>query len=249
MRNLITILLGALLMSTLSCSKAGEANLAQHDGAGKGGSLARFTIAANHLYLVTNYELKVFTLRDPANPLPVGSILLQGPGVAETIFPYQDKLFIGSTNGMYIYSLTDPSTPTLLGQAAHVRACDPVVANDSISFVTLRGGACGPATDGLYIYNIKDIKQPLLIKTLEMRYPVGLGLNGSTLYVCRLTEGLTSIDVSKPATPRIIETVTGEEFLDVISYGNVLICYVKDGIALYDISDPNKMVELSKVLN
>ncbi len=48
----------------------------------------------------------------------------------ETIYSYKDKLFIGPSTAMYVYSLTDPAHPDKLGQAQHVRACDPVVAND-----------------------------------------------------------------------------------------------------------------------
>src|SRR5688572_8919179 len=123
----ISFLLG-ILIYVVSCTKEGSPdNNSAPGNTGTGGSLARFTIAANHLYLADHSSLVVFDLAIPANPVRKTEIQI-GFGV-ETIFPYQDKLFIGSNTGMFIYSIANPSNPVKLGEARHVRSCDPVVAN------------------------------------------------------------------------------------------------------------------------
>lgn len=76
---------------------------------GTGGSMARFTLSNQHLYAVDESTLRVFDVKTPADPTFVKPIDL-GWGI-ETIFPFQNKLFIGSNSGMHIY---DASTPTLL---------------------------------------------------------------------------------------------------------------------------------------
>src|SRR5258705_11125943 len=76
---------------------------------GTGGSLARFTISGNYLYLADYTALKVFDISHPNAPVEKPQVPV-GTGV-ETIFPYKDKLFIGSTQGMYIYSLANPAVP------------------------------------------------------------------------------------------------------------------------------------------
>ena len=64
--------------------------------AGKGGSMARFTISGNHLYTVSLSDLQVFDISTASDPRKGQKVSL-GWGV-ETIFPYNDKLFIGTTN-------------------------------------------------------------------------------------------------------------------------------------------------------
>lgn len=237
------------LILFVSCEKDGATadnnSVAQ---IGKGGSLARFTIVGEHLYIVDAATLKVFNITNAANPNLVNTENLRF-GV-ETIYAYKDKLFIGSTDGMYIYSIATPASPVLLGEARHTRSCDPVVANDSIAFVSLRGNQpCGPAQDGLYIYDIKNLVSPVLLKMQAVVSPHGLGLQDSILYVCQKTYGMSIYNVSNPSTPILRKTIVGKTFEDVICYDNILVCQVSTGLALYDISTPANPIELSMVNN
>ncbi len=232
-----------------ACEKAADsANAAAATATGKGGSLARFTIVGNYLYLADATTLKVFDITNPQGATQKGSINMNF-GV-ETIFPYKDKLFIGSIDGMYIYSITNPAQPVLLSQARHVRSCDPVVANDSTAFVTLLGGQpCGAVEEGLYVYNVSNITSPLLIKKHLMPTPRGLGLADSILYVCQKNNGLSIFNVSAPATPVLRKKLTTYTFEDVIPYNNLLICYISTGLVLYDISNKTNPVEVALINN
>lgn len=231
--------------AVMSCSKDGLKNEAA--GTGKGGSLAKFTIVGNYLYILNGGNLAAYNIENPAAPKFQSSILVDW-GI-ETLFPYNDKLFIGSQNGMFIYGLDEPATPARLGQVQHFRACDPVVANDSVAFVTLRGNACGPATDGLYVYDIKDVTNPLLKKTVEIPSPSGLGLNDSILYVCQQNNGLSVYNVKEPFGPMLRKKIDDVYFQDVIVYNNILVCYVLTGLQLYDISTPADPVLLTSLEN
>src|SRR5690606_27823338 len=77
------------------------ANSAGGSNYGTGGSTARFTLLNNNLYTVDHYQLKLFNVSQPRDPKYLNTIHLGG-GI-ETIFPYNNKLFIGSTTGMHIY--------------------------------------------------------------------------------------------------------------------------------------------------
>lgn len=217
-----------------ACTKEGAASA--DSSSGKGGSLARFTIAGNYLYLADVSTLRVFDISNPSAPVEKPQVPV-GFGV-ETIFPYKDNLFIGASAGMHIYSIADPAAPTKLGSVLHLRSCDPVVANDTISYVTLQGNArCGPAESGLYIYDIKNITNPNLIKLMSLSSPFGLGIVDSVVFVCRGNDGLTAVNVKKPSEPKIMYTKTDASYIDVIPYDNLLICYVNTGILIYNISD------------
>lgn len=232
-----------------SCEKtADNAAAAAATTTGKGGSLARFTIVDNYLYLADVNSLKVFDISNPQNADQKNGINL--PFGVETIFPYKDKLFIGSRDGMYIYSITNPASPVLLSEARHVRSCDPVVANDNTAFVTLLGGRpCGPVDEGLYIYNISNITTPVLLKKELILTPNGLGLADSVLYVCQKANGMSVYNVSNPAAPVLRKKITSYNFEDVIPYNDLLICYISTGLVLYDISNKSNPSQLALINN
>lgn len=159
---------------------------------GQGGSLARFAIAGNYLYSVDENQLKAFDISSPDNPVLKNT---QDVGFAiETIFPINDKLFIGSTSEVYIYSITDPANPKKLSSAISpqvLRRCDPVVAKDTVAFATLRtSGPCGGIQSVLAVYNIKDIINPVQVSTYPIFEPYGLGYKNDVLYVCDRQGGL-----------------------------------------------------------
>lgn len=238
----------AIFVCLAGCSKESATSSSDSSSSGSGGSLARFAIANNYLYMVDWSTLKCYNLANPQSPTLTKTIELNWD--VETVFPYKDNLFIGTRNGMYLLSIKEPGNPEKLGQISHLRSCDPVVANDSLAFVTLRGGtACGPATEGLYIYNTKDPLNPVTIKILPVSTPHGLGLRDTIVYVCRMQEGLSIINVKKPADPKILKTVKGDDFQDVIPYNNLLITYVRNGLKLYDISTPTEPVEVTRLTN
>ena len=246
MKNIYVIVFLAIVAS--ACNKSSSSASSDSSSSGQGGSLARFTVVNNFLYMVDWNSLKCYDLTQPASPVLKNSVPLNWD--TETIFPYNNNLYIGSRNGMYVFSLKDPSNPVKLGEVSHLKSCDPVVANDTMAFVTLRAGtACGNVTEGLYVYNIKDPLKLEEVKLLPMTTPIGLGLNDTILYVCRMSDGLSVINVKKPAEPEILQTIKGDSFQDVIAYNNLLITYVSNGLILYDISKPAEPVELTRLTN
>jgi len=245
--NLIAIfILSALISCTKETASAGAST-------GAGGSTARFTIAGNYLYVVDNISLKAFDIS--SNTTPVFKSKTEIGINIETIFPYQDKLFIGSSSTMYVYSLSDPTKPTQLGKAEYTirMSCDPVVARDSVAYATLRStGRCGGSQSALVVYNIKNVSSPQLMNTVPLIEPYGLGIKNNSLYVCEGSGGISVFNITKAYDPiqvsdiRINNTI----FYDVIPYGNILIAQVNDGFILYDIgTNPMQPAFLSRILN
>jgi hypothetical protein len=248
MKILLNILRGFLVISSFalvnSCSK--EGTTANSSATGKGGSITRFTIVQNYLYVVTNHFLYTYSLSNPASPELVHTSDLNYD--IETIYPYNKYLFLGTRTGLYIYSIDTASSPRLIGQAQHARSCDPVVVNDSVAFVTLKStGSCGPAQAGLYIHDITNITSPVLKNTIALPDPAGLGLQDSILYVCCGSAGIKIFNVKKPYTPILISTKTDGNYLDVIPYNGMLICDATDGIILYNITDPAAPTLIKKI--
>ena len=238
----------ALTGLIVSCTKDAQ-NETAATTTGKGGSLAKFTIAGNYLYSVDNSSLFTFDISNPLTPVKT-SVEYIGNTI-ETIYPFKNRLFIGGANGMYIYSIDTPSLPTRMGTALHVRSCDPVVANDSVAFVTLKGNTlCGPAVSGLYINNVSNLFQPVLRKVIEIESPEGLAIHDTTLYVCNNDAGLKIYNITDPFNPVERKSIIdGSNYRDAIPYQNLLICFVSSGIVLYNITDPVNPVFIKQIAN
>jgi hypothetical protein len=213
---------------------------------GTGGSMARFTLYDHYLYAVNNYNLKLFDISTPESPEFENEVNI-GWNI-ETIFPYNDKLFIGSQTGMYIYSLANPSSPEYVSQFQHASNCDPVVVEGDYAYVTLRAGnLCGDSESQLDVIDISDINNPSFLKSYPMVEPYGLGIDDSILFVCDGNAGLKIYNASDPLkiSDNMLKAYQDINAFDVIPLGNVLLMIGVDGLYLYSYSDPNNITELS----
>jgi hypothetical protein len=225
-----------------AASNSGKTN------SGTGGSMARFTIYDNYLYAVDNIMLRLFNINDSADPKAEKEVYI-GWNI-ETLFPYEQKLFLGSTTGMYIYSLADPSNPEYISTFWHASSCDPVVVEGNYAYVTLRAGnLCGDNESLLNIIDISDIQTPVLLKEYPMEEPYGLGIDDTLLFVCDGNAGLKIYNASDPLVidQNKIAQYNDLNAWDVIPLGSVLIMIGTDGLYQYDYSDPENITELSVI--
>lgn len=234
----------------LTCTKENSSNsAAAAPGNGVGGSMARFTIVGSWLYTVDKEKLNVFSIADPANPVFKKSV--DAGFEIETIFPFKDKLFLGSTSVIHIFSIDDPENPQKLSTAISptvMRRCDPVVAKDSVAFATLRtNGPCGGMQSTLVSFDIRDIAAPVQRASIPVSEPYGLGYTDSILYVCDRYQGLIVFNIKDAYNPSMITSIPGEWYLDVIAYNSTLICWISDGMILYDITDPASPQFIAKI--
>lgn len=215
---------------------------------GVGGSMARFTLYNDYLYAVDNSMLKMFRIADASNP-ELESEMNIGWDI-ETIFPYNNKLFIGTMTGMLIYSLQSPANPEYISEFSHIRSCDPVVVEDNYAYVTLRAGnLCGGSENLLDVIDISDLHNTYLVKEYPMAEPFGLGIDNSVLFVCDGSAGLKIYDAEDPL--KIAENVLIEypdiNAFDVIPLGDVLLMIGIDGLYQYDYSNLDSIYQLSHI--
>ena len=226
-----------------------EAFFSASDGGksyGQGGSMARFTLLSEHLYAVDEQDLRVFDVSNDKDPQFLKKLNL-GWGI-ETIFPFKDKLFIGSNTGMYIYDTSVPAEPKQMSIYQHLTACDPVVVNEDYAFVTLRSGvACRLGVDELQIIDIKDPYRPEMVKAYPMDNPHGLSLSGDYLYLAEGNFGLKSFKVGDVLNidKNQIEHLKSIKSVDIIAGPKSLIVIGPDGVFQFDYKDPAKLKTLS----
>lgn len=254
MKNKFLILCLLMALPFMSCEKSdsnGSAASPDFSGGttGKAGSMARFVIVGNRLYVAGSSDLRIFNISDGAKPVYENKIDLRG-GV-ETIFAYGSKLFFGTTTGMDIYDISIPSSPVYLSTYSHIRSCDPVVVQNNYAYVTLRGGnECGSATNSLDIIDITDLQNPRMLRNQPMQSPYGLGLDGNLLFVCEGKNGFKTFGLINPTEPQQIGLNPSHEAYDLIAFNNILMVIGKSGLFQYsyknDISNPDLKL-LSKI--
>jgi hypothetical protein len=213
---------------------------------GVAGSMARFSIVNDYLYAVDRHTLKSISISSPNEPHLVTTT--NAGWDIETIYPFKDKLFLGSMGGVFIFDISNGAAPVSQGNFVHARACDPVIADDQYAYVTLRAGTtCGPTTNELEIIDIKDLKSPALLKTYPMTNPKGLGKDNNLLFICDGKEGVKVYDATHIADLHLLKTINGIEANDVIAIGGIILIVANEGLYQYDYSNASHISFVSKI--
>ena len=216
---------------------------------GIAGSMARFIIYTDYLYTINDQDIHVFNISN--TPAPMMGASVETVRVIETLFVYDGNLFVGSTTGMLIYSLGNPSNPSYLSALDHFRSCDPVVVEGDYAYVTLRAGSgCNNNTSNqLDVVNISNITNPSLLKSFALTGPYGLGIDNDVLFICDGDDGLKVFDATDKENidKNLIKHFPGIHAFDIIPFNDVAMMIGEDGLYQYSYSDLNNLELLSVI--
>lgn len=241
-------ILFALVSLVVACTgdEAFFSRDASGGGSGRGGSLARFTILNNRLYVVNNSQLNTFKLTG-AGTMSKESVL-ELNAFAETIFPFKNHLLLGTRTGMFIYGLDNPDKPNFRSQYQHFASCDPVVAQGNYAYVTLRNGTpCMWGQNQLDVLDISNFDNPILVNSQQMTNPQGLSAVGDELYVCEGESGMVVFDISDPSAPLLSQELKDLKSNDIIGSQEKLVITGPDGISQYTRNSNGEMTLLSTI--
>jgi hypothetical protein len=226
---LVVVLIGALVPG---CKAAPHTTAPSSSG--KAGSLARFIVHGDHLYALDGSRLHIYaTVSDGVPGLTqLHTMFVQSN--PETLFPYGELLFVGTRQGMLVYSLEDPVHPLFIGEARHVYSCDPVVVEDDIAYVTTSSGsACPGGENGLRVFDVTMPARPRELARRPLSRPRGLGVDGDLLFVADADGGLLVLDVSDPYDPVPLSRLPDIAGYDVIADAGILFVVAEDGVYQY----------------
>jgi hypothetical protein len=244
MGNTFGVSSNPLLMTAAPTAKA-PAN--RPSGGGKGGSMACFVLMDDYLYAIDSRDLLVFSIKNPVAPELIGQKIPVNSDI-ETLFGYENRLFVGSQSGMYIFNATERGRPQLEGTYRHIRSCDPVVVEGQYAYVTLRNGSdCGGNVNQLDVIDISNPSRPQKVRTYPMTNPHGLGIDNGLLFICDGRDGLKAFDASNPRNIKQVAHFSNIQTYDVIpdNHRKILIMVGGNKITQYDYRDPFKLTELS----
>jgi hypothetical protein len=216
-------------------------------GTSTAGSMAAIITVGNYMYLLkSSYQLVSYNISDKINPTLINT--LNNFGQVETIYPFNNKLFIGGQAGMYIYDINTDGSLSKLGQFNHANACDPVVTDGKYAYVTLRNGTpCNSYSNQMDIVDVTDLKNPFLVYTLKLKNPFGLCKKDNYVMVCDNNDGVKVINVSDASNPKVEKTINLNNTRDLFIVNNIAYIGTTEGLYLYDVSDMNNINQLSKV--
>lgn len=246
-----SLLLLVITLAIFGCTKSESAiSDGGYNGTetGQSGSMAKFTISGDHLFLINDSALFVYDVTNEENPIQVSKLDVDF-GI-ETVFTLGEKLFIGSTTGVYIYNIENPSNIIFLSKYEHITSCDPVVANDSLAFATLNSQSTCRWQNGanqLDVIDISNIVYPQLISIVPMNNPKGLGIDDSLLFVCNSEEGVKIFDFTDPKNLTQVSGILGIDAYDLILRDKILFLVGKDGLFQYDYENINQITVLSNI--
>jgi hypothetical protein len=216
---------------------------------GVGGSMARFITYDDYLYtLESTYKLKTIDISDADHPAVMNEQYLWGN--IETVFISGEHMFVGSSGGMHILSLEEPSVPILRSTYQHITSCDPVVVEGNLAYVTLRAGnMCGGTQNLLEVIDISDKQDPERIVSFAMQEPYGLGIDGQILFVCEGAHGLKVYDAADPHSITAHKLAQFPEIHahDVIPLSDFLFMIGEDGFYIYNYSNINDITLMGEI--
>lgn len=219
-------------------------------GSGTGGSMARFMLNDDYLYVIAvPVRLKTVDITTASDMAVIDSVDV--PRDMETLFRLENKLFVGTTTGMLIFDLVNPQKPVQISSYDHITACDPVVVDGQYAYVTLRtGNMCNLGQNLLEVIDISSITNPYLVKSYPMFNPHGLGTDGNLLFVCDGTAGLKIYDKTDPLAIITNQVAHYPDFdtYDVIPMNGILMLVGEGGIYQYDYSDPTNIIQISHIV-
>lgn len=230
------------MLLVLSCDNGDEVS----QGVGQGGSMTRFAISEDHLYVVNNATIQVYEINGGSFKHVKDMEVDFG---LETITTRDEFLYLGARDAMYIYSITDRANPEFVFRYTHIVSCDPVVVQGNRAYVTLRSGnECGGGVNQLDIIDISDPNEPQTVMVYPMESPGGLGVDGNLLFVCEGEHGLKMFDISDEKNMQLVTAIDSIHAYDVIPRDGVLILTGQDGVFQFSyppVSD--SLVLLSKI--
>lgn len=195
------------------------------------GSMARFVVKGDFLYIVGDDNLMAVNIEDSTH-VSISSSQYIGPTI-ETIFSHDSLLFMGSTNGMYACSLKQPSKPSLLTIYHHITSYDPVVVRGNYAFVTLRSGLSWNSVNELQVIDISQLDNPVKVATYPMSSPRGLAVTDSLLFVCD-NNALVVMNALNPLNMNVLHRFTLSGTLnDVIANRGLLTLSYSGGLAQF----------------
>lgn len=257
MKNLFYLL---SILFFISCSE--EASIAPNEQSTNGinGSYSQIIVYGDYLYGLNDQLLSTVDISDKEDVQVIHQQELDFD--IESIYRYEDLLFIGSSSQMYIFTIGSNGIPVLNSTTNYIferitcNLFDPVITDGKYAYVTLHveredncffiGRPVNATVNELQIYDISDIENPKFINKFNLRQPKGLVKKDHYLFICD-TWNVKILDVSDVENIKLFHTLPNTESYDAIIKEDILLVVGGNEYVQFDIKDMNNIRELSRI--
>jgi len=224
---------------------------------GKSGSITRFVTHNNYMYALNPNQIITYSLENPEKPNKE-NVLTTEYGL-ETIIIYDNTIYVGSRNALYILGLDDPAKPELLSRAGReglrfFGGCDPVVVKGNYAYSTIKivENLCGifNAESVLIVYDVSNKEEPQLINNYPLEEPNGLAYKGNHLLVCdKGADELIVFDITDPTNLLRLDeyNVTIDDPVDLIINENTMIVSTENDFEIFDVEDITSISQIGTI--
>lgn len=188
------------------------------NSAAQSGTVNRVNKSGDHIFVVSNNNLIVLNDNAFSTQFVINENVKED---METVFPYEDKLFVGTRTSMTVFSIaSNPENPQQVEEFDHATSCDPVLPHQDVAYVTLRTADfsdCPGSINALVVVDMDDISNTTPEQEITMTSPYGMTIINDQLYVGEGTSGLKIFDVNNTKNPQLVKTITDVEAYDIIA--------------------------------
>jgi hypothetical protein len=163
------------------------------------------------------------------------------PGEANDVAITHGYLYVGTTHGLFIFSLADPASPQQIGQFPGVNV-HRLTISGNLAYLAM-GGA------GLALVDIADRTNPELVKIVENGNSVlAIRVLNGYAYAANASGGLAVLDVDPPALASVVAQVSLNSARDVVVQGSYAYLGLHTGyVHVINISNPLSPTKVASV--
>lgn len=188
------------LVSELAAAGAGEVEL-----------------SGDTLYLAAG-GVRAVNVANKSNPV-LGTLTTQPQSSALSLEVVGNRLYVGESRGLSIYSITNPAAPQFLGRYASETEIRKVVVRDGLAY-------CAAHTGGFLIVDVATEANPTRVGGAQISSVGGeafdLALEGNYAYVTGWP-AMVVFDIRNPVTPPIVYSAEHLDYYDAITVRNGIV--------------------------
>ena len=203
------------------------------------GTMNRIAVEFGHVYVISTDKL--YTFSNSFGLQKTSEININSD--TETIYATNNRIYLGSTTALTLYSASNPSNPWEVSELQHTESCDPVLPNGNVVYYTLRAledeGCNSLGENTLNVVDVTNQNEMVVINSFQLDSPYGMALIGNNLLVGEGANGLTIFNANNQQNLTQLENYPNIEAFDVRSHPadmNIILVTNSNGIKQYQIN-------------
>ena len=184
-------------------------------------------------------QIKIFDIQNSSQPVLLSAI--ENDKEIKDFYFDGKYLYLGEFGALKIYDLNNPSHPNLLStiDINLPKTFFAVVADGKYIYISTHDSQ-NHSSSCVFIYEITDPKNPVLISELEFPRGCDLAIRENYLYAC--CSGFFIVDVQNPSSPQIVASLDNINVSKIhLTTTNYAFLLGKKGVYLVDISDQSNL--------